>query len=89
MILYHNVYSYTIHFLLICPQSYPSFFIKLLLNVCKDPVSTIGGAINLAPHLGSSPTAVVSGATALANPGSPLRRVTHNILNSVTRLLVS
>jgi hypothetical protein len=46
----------------------------------KYPVSTLGGATNLAPHLGSSPTAiaaaaraVVSWATALANQCSALR----------------
>jgi hypothetical protein len=51
-----------------------------VLNVCMKPVSTLGGASNLASHLGSSPTAVaaaaravVSWAAALANQCSALR----------------
>jgi hypothetical protein len=59
------------------------------------PVSTLGGAINLAPHLSSLPTAVaaaaravVSWATALANQCSAIRalhywRDMHNILDSL------
>jgi hypothetical protein len=38
----------------------------VLLNVSKDPVSTIGGAINLAPHLGSSSSTVVASPSTVA-----------------------
>jgi hypothetical protein len=50
-----------------------------VLNVCNKPVSTLGGATNLAPNLGSSPTAVAD----------ELGKLQHTIVMSRLSLLIN
>jgi hypothetical protein len=50
-----------------------------VLDVCLDPVSTVGGAINLAPHLGGSSVAVAAAARAVVAWASSLANYSRSL----------
>jgi hypothetical protein len=51
----------------------------MMLDVCLDPVSTVGGAINLAPHLGGSSVAVAAAARAVVAWASSLANYSRSL----------